>query len=146
MRAIAMKSEEPEQAAGAPRKLRILIAEDHVDAARALGAMICILGYTARVAYDGREALNALDEFQPDIGIFDLGMPHLDGLTLARAVRAHQTLHGMRLIALTAWGDPESRRASAQAGFDVHLQKPSSFDEIARSLEAIADGTDSGAD
>lgn len=141
MPAVAMKVEEQEPAGAPPRKLRILIAEDHVDAARALGAMIGILGHTARVAYDGREALDALEDFNPDIGIFDLGMPHLDGLSLARAVRAHERLHGMRLIALTAWGDPDARRASAQAGFDVHLQKPSSFEEIARSLETMADGT-----
>jgi CheY-like chemotaxis protein len=133
--------EQDEQAGDAPRRLKVLIAEDHVDAARALGAMIAILGHTARVAHDGREALDALDEFEPDIGIFDLGMPYCDGLELARAVRAHERLHGIRLIALTAWGDADSRRATEQAGFDLHLQKPSSFEEIAKSIEpAVADG------
>jgi CheY-like chemotaxis protein len=60
----------------------------------------------------------------PDVVILDVGLPHLDGLEVARRIRANPRHAGTRLIALTGYGLPGDRQATAEAGFDCHLVKP----------------------
>jgi CheY-like chemotaxis protein len=56
--------------------------------------------------------------------VLDLGMPGLDGYAVAQAVRKNDALAGVRLIALSGYGQPEDRKRTAGAGFDAHLVKP----------------------
>jgi CheY-like chemotaxis protein len=63
-------------------------------------------------------------ELHPQVMVLDLGMPGLDGYAVARAVRTDAALTDMRLVALSGYGQPEDRKRTAEAGFDVHLVKP----------------------
>jgi CheY-like chemotaxis protein len=65
-----------------------------------------------------------IDQELPDAVILDVGLPHMDGLEVARRIRSNPRLNGVRLIALTGYGLASDRRATAQAGFDHHLVKP----------------------
>jgi CheY-like chemotaxis protein len=60
----------------------------------------------------------------PDIALLDIGMPRLNGYELARRLRADATTRGIRLIAITGWGQAADKRAAEDAGFDRHLVKP----------------------
>jgi CheY-like chemotaxis protein len=73
---------------------------------------------------DGLAALGLLDEVTPDVAILDVGLPGMDGLEVARRIRANPRHGGVRLIALTGYGQASDRRATRRAGFDYHLVKP----------------------
>jgi CheY-like chemotaxis protein len=77
---------------------------------------------------------------QPDIALVDIGLPLLDGYQVAERLRA---IFGARifLIACTAYGRPEDRRRSWQAGFDVHLVKPVDLDELDQLLRTVPHGS-----
>ncbi len=103
---------------------RILVVDDNRDAAESLGMLLRLLGAEVQIAYNGPEALAALDGFRPDVVLLDIGMPGMDGYEVARQIRERPELHGVMLIALTGWGQEEARRRSRMAGFDYHLIKP----------------------
>ena len=103
----------------------VLIVEDNADAAATLRTLLELSGHRVRLARDGQEALDALQERMPDLALIDLGLPRVDGYEVARRARA--MLNGRPstlLVALTGYGLPEDHRRSAEAGFDEHLVKP----------------------
>ena len=103
----------------------VLIVEDNPDAAATLRTLLELSGHRVRVARDGQEGLDALQERMPDLALIDLGLPRVDGYEVARRARA--MLNGRLstlLVAVTGYGLPEDHRRSAEAGFDEHLVKP----------------------
>jgi CheY-like chemotaxis protein len=98
---------------------RILLVDDNVDATNMLRDMLTDLGYQVAVAYDGPQALVALETFRPDVAVIDIGLPVMDGYELASHIR--QDGHVPRLIAMTGYGQPADLARSRQAGFDSHL-------------------------
>jgi PAS domain S-box-containing protein len=121
----------------APQALRVLLADDNVDAADTLRAFLQWSGYLTQVAHDGAEAVLLAARFRPHVAILDIGMPKLDGYGAARAIRALPGLEGVTLVALTGWGAEEDRRRSREAGFDEHLLKPVRPGEVAALLGRI---------
>jgi CheY-like chemotaxis protein len=117
----------------------VLIVDDNEDAARLLYEALTSLGYRARVAMDGPRALTIADEFSPAIGVLDIGLPVMDGYELARHLRARG---GIRLIALTGYGQPSDHERSRAVGFDAHLVKPIELGELARLLDRLRRSTD----
>lgn len=115
------RRERPERA-GEP--LSVLVADDNVDFADSLAAVLQGEGYRVRVAHDGQQALQLAREALPDVGLFDIGMPGLDGFQLARAVRAEPGGATCMLAAITGWGQQADRQRAREAGFDEHLVKP----------------------
>jgi signal transduction histidine kinase len=103
---------------------RILVVDDNVDAAETLAMLLRLGGHSVEVAHDGATATGMAKASRPDLAFLDLGMPIMDGYELARRLRADKDLAGMRLVALTGWGQDEDRRRSAEAGFDLHVVKP----------------------
>jgi PAS domain S-box-containing protein len=111
--------------ASAPgEKCRILIVDDNVDAAVTLASLLKKHGNEVHCAYDGQEALSEFEAFGPDIVLLDIGMPGMDGLAIARRLRATKRAPRPLIIAITGWGKPEDEERSRDAGFDFHLVKP----------------------
>ncbi len=140
--AAAQRSEDrPAPDADAPRAplaLRILVADDNVDAADSLASLLAAGGHTVRTVYDGEQALREAPGFAPDLAILDIGMPGMDGYQAARALRAIPQLAGLQLVALTGWGAREDRARSREAGFDQHLLKPVAPEQLAQVLAGAA--------
>jgi signal transduction histidine kinase/ActR/RegA family two-component response regulator len=109
-------------AAGAP--LRILIADDSVDLATSLGDMLQSLGHVVRIVHDGRAAYEAAVAEVPDVALFDIGMPLLNGYELARRLRLNPCTRDLVMVAITGWGQDADRQRARDAGFDRHLVKP----------------------
>ena len=103
---------------------RVLVVDDNRDAAETLTTFLEMLGWQARTAYDGNDALAAAQSFAPDVVLLDIGLPGMDGYEVARALRADPQVGRARLIALTGWGAEDDRRRAMAAGFDHHLTKP----------------------
>jgi two-component system CheB/CheR fusion protein len=109
---------------GACEGARIVLVEDHPDAAESLALLLELLGHRVRVFSEGAAALEAALLDPPDIMVVDIGLPGIDGYEVARRVRRAPLLRHAVLIALTGYGCEDDRRESRAAGFDHHLVKP----------------------
>ena len=102
---------------------KILVVDDHPDAARIASVLFKALGHDAHPETTGKRALAAVESFTPDIAILDIGLPDISGYDIARALRDRfgPTLF---LVAMTGWGQPEDLVRAQAAGFDRHVLKP----------------------
>jgi CheY-like chemotaxis protein len=103
---------------------RILVVDDNEDGAEMLAQALAGQGYDTRVAHDAPTALRVAAEFAPDIAFLDIGLPVMDGYELASHLRELPGLAGLRLIAVTGYGQESDRRRTREAGFHHHLVKP----------------------
>ena len=103
---------------------RVLVVDDNADAAETLASLLALDGHDVRVAGTGPDALSVLAGFSPDVAFLDIGLPGMSGYELARRIRGEPRHAGVRLVAVTGWGQREDRRLSHEAGFDHHLTKP----------------------
>jgi signal transduction histidine kinase len=123
----------------APARLparRVLVVDDNRDAADTLSTLLRALGVTVASAYSGREALDAVGPFAPDIVLLDIGMPDMDGYETSRRIRAKYA-NDVVLVALTGWGQDEDLRQSRAAGFDHHLVKPPDMERLREILTVM---------
>ena len=115
---------EPDIAGAPPPALTILIADDNIDAAQALGMLLSLEGHDVHVASNGLAALKLAARVHPDVAILDIGMPVLDGHEVARRIRLEAWGAGMLIMAVTGWGQQADQRRAVDAGFDYHFTKP----------------------
>jgi CheY-like chemotaxis protein len=120
------------------KNLRILIVEDHRDAAYSLRKLLELCGYTVAVAYTSREGLEAVEIMRPHIVLCDIGLPDRDGYEFATELRSKRGTAGMKLIALTARGGEKDRKRSREAGFHLHLVKPVNPESLLEELNKPA--------
>jgi CheY-like chemotaxis protein len=113
---------------------RILVADDYPGAAETLAKWLRRCGHEVRTAVDGLQAVEAAYDMRPEVVLLDLGMPKLDGFEAARQIRAQPWGEPMVLIALTGWAREQDRQRTRAAGFDAHLVKPFSYDQLVASL------------
>lgn len=105
--------------------LRILAIDDRRDILRPLQVLLAREGHEVEAATTGRGGVDAARQMRPDVVICDIGLPgDMNGHDVARALRADDELSGVRLIALTGYGQESDRQAALAAGFDLHLTKP----------------------
>lgn len=109
---------------------RILIVDDNVDAAVALGTILEMSGYEVMVEHSAKAALTRLDGDAPGICLLDIGLPDMDGTDLARHFRSHPRTAASLMIAVTGYGQESDRQKSLAAGFDHHLVKPVDFGDL----------------
>jgi PAS domain S-box-containing protein len=117
-----------------PRGRRLLVVDDNVDAATSLAALLRMSGHSVSLAHDGNTALQLAQADPPDTIVLDLGLPGITGFDVARRLRAMPALAQTRLIAMTGYGRDDDKRATTEAGFDQHLVKPVSLEDL---LDAI---------
>jgi CheY-like chemotaxis protein len=110
-------------AAAGPRR-RILVVDDNVDAAEALGELLRDYGHEVATAHDGTRALDQARLHRPDIVLLDISMPEMDGYEVAKRIRGELGLRDAILVALTGYGEDRHRRLTREAGFDQHVTKP----------------------
>lgn len=117
---------------------RILVVDDNHDVADSLAMMLELLGAEVVVAHNGPAALDMVQTFKPAVVFLDIGMPGMDGHEVAARVRQLPEGRNITLIALTGWGQAEDRRRSREAGFDYHLVKPATPNDLKQLLANIA--------
>lgn len=112
--------------------MRVLVVDDNRDAADTLGWLLELRGAEVRVAYGGAAALTQAETFHPHIGLFDIDMPGMTGLELAREMRKRADDGPLLLIAVTGVSDADAVARTAAAGFDRHVTKPADPAELER--------------
>jgi PAS domain S-box-containing protein len=123
--AAAAPRAEAEVPAPATSLPRVLVVEDNADAAESMQLLLELRGFETVTAGDGVAGLELARRFRPDVVLCDIGLPGaLDGYAVARELRADPAFAGLRLIALTGYGQAEDQRRAYAAGFDLHLTKP----------------------
>jgi CheY-like chemotaxis protein/two-component sensor histidine kinase len=110
--------------------VKILVVDDNVDSAEMLAAALSAKGYETRVAHDAPVAMRIAAEFRPSVAFLDIGLPVMDGYELAAHLRQRPELNGMKLVALTGYGQESDRQKSREAGFHHHLVKPVDFTAV----------------
>jgi signal transduction histidine kinase/ActR/RegA family two-component response regulator len=118
---------------------RVLVADDHHDAADSLGMLLKLIGADVRVVYNGPDALDAFASYKPAVVLLDLGMPGMDGFEVARWIRRQPHSEDVTLIALTGWGQAEDRARTRSAGFNHHLTKPPDLSTLKTILVSLED-------
>jgi PAS domain S-box-containing protein len=119
---------EKSKATSHPR--RVLIVDDNLDTADSIAMLLERSGHEVTVAYSAEKALEVAAEFQPEVVLLDIGLPEMDGYEVARRLRRDSRLKGMKLIALTGYGQDSDLQRAKEAGFDHHLVKPAGLDKI----------------
>ena len=117
---------------------RVLLVDDNVDASQTLAVLLEMSGHAVQVACDGLSAIDAAIQYRPEVVLLDIGLPGLDGYQVAQRIRQQAGLDGVVLIALTGYGRDTDRERSKQAGFDHHLVKPASIEQIEEILRGVA--------
>ncbi|MCA3184038.1 MULTISPECIES: response regulator [unclassified Cupriavidus] len=115
----------------------IMLVDDNVDALEAMTMTLETLGHTVVTAPDGQSAIDCAASVRPDVVLLDLGMPTMDGFETARRLREIPELRNARLVALTGFGQPDDKRRTRAAGFDLHLVKPADLNALTRLLEEL---------
>jgi signal transduction histidine kinase len=120
------------------RPLKVLVIDDNVEVAQTIGWMLEEIGHQYRLIHDGRVALEAAREFEPDAILLDIGLPVMDGYAVCRAFRADDLFKDTVIIAQTGWGQPRDKTLATEARFDHHLVKPVSYDDLERILADVS--------
>jgi PAS domain S-box-containing protein len=131
--ATATQSATDRAARRAASSRRVLVVDDNTDAAHSLADLIGLLGHRVDVAYDGPSAIAKARADPPEVVLCDIGLPGMSGYEVAQALRTLGA-GATRLIALSGYAQPEDVKKALDAGFDAHLAKPPSLDDIERLL------------
>jgi PAS domain S-box-containing protein len=140
-RGVAMAEPPPADPTSALAGVRVLVVEDEADSRAAIerilrhwGAITCAAGSVA-------EALSALETFDPQVLVSDIGMPGRDGYDLIRCVRRNgRTPERLPAVALTAYAREEDARLALAAGFQLHVAKPADAHRLVHAVRQLAQG------
>jgi CheY-like chemotaxis protein len=111
--------------------MKVLLVEDVEDSRGALRAMIERLGHHVIEATNGKEAVQATIDHNPECVLMDLALPEVDGLQATAAIRAISRFEGrLPIIAMTAFHEAFSQDKAFRAGCDGYLRKPIDLDNL----------------
>jgi DNA-binding NarL/FixJ family response regulator len=120
--------------------IRVVIADDQRVIRDGLRLMLSLVGGVDVVALagDGDEAVAAVAEHDPDVVLMDLRMPHCDGVTATRRLRAEHPR--TQVVVLTTFAEDTEMLAALRAGARGYLTKDASAEEVVRALRRVASG------
>lgn len=119
--------------------IRVLIVDDEPDSRELLAVMLAQAGAEVMSVASAAEFLTALESFQPNVVVSDIGMPEVDGYTLLKQVRSLSPEQGGRVpaIALTAYAGEIDRQQAIVAGFQKHIAKPIEPDQLVVAIVSL---------
>jgi PAS domain S-box-containing protein len=118
----------------AEQALRILVVEDDPVVCESMVVFLELEGYQVRSAAAAEAALELLTDFRPQVALIDIGLPGQDGYALAIRIRRREDGVGIKLLAVSGYGQEDAIQRSLQAGFDQHLVKPVDPDALCNLL------------
>ena len=124
-----------ERPLGERHPLKILLAEDNPVNQKLAVRLLAQLSYTADLATDGREAVEAVEREPYDVVLMDVQMPALDGLGATREIRARWPDRPLWIVAMTANAMAGDREACIAAGMNDYISKPIRPAELSGALE-----------
>jgi len=116
---------------------KILVVDDDLDTLRLVGLMLERQGYQIMAASSAEQALNMIRTDRPDLILLDLMMPEMDGIEMARQLRASPATHDLLIIMFTAKSQIEDKLEGFDAGADDYLTKPTQPRELIAHVKAV---------
>jgi CheY-like chemotaxis protein len=117
--------------------IRILVAEDNAVNRELLRELLEARGYTVLEACDGQEALDMIEQVQPELLLLDIGMPVLDGFAVVRRIRENPRWALLPVVAVTAYAMRGDREKILNSGFDGYLSKPLNPSSLTAELDRL---------
>jgi signal transduction histidine kinase len=106
------------------QRQRVVVVEDNSDIRETFRMLLTMWGHEVFLAEDGPSGVDCVLRTRPDVALIDVGLPRMNGYDVARTLRKTMPGAGLRLVAVTGYGQPSDRELAFQAGFDQHLLKP----------------------
>ena len=103
---------------------KILVVDDEIDVVEVVEMILELEGYKVLKAYDGKEALAAVEKEIPDLVILDIMMPEIDGVEVCRRFRANEKLNNVPIVMFSAKISAYDKKESFEAGADGFISKP----------------------
>lgn len=116
--------------------MRVLVVDDELEVRDVLGQALRGRGHHVLVASTGQEAIDLAFSFQPEAALVDVGLPDIDGVTLAEIIRGLVAGRRVRVIAFSGYREARLRAAVGRDLFDGYLMKPAPLEQIERALRA----------
>jgi CheY-like chemotaxis protein len=116
---------------------KVLVVDDHSDNVELVTARLESWGYSTMSAADGQEALDVVETTIPDLILLDIMMPKIDGIEVARRIKANPDLPFIPIIMVTALDSTENKVEGLEAGADDYIVKPIDFPELKARVRAM---------
>jgi len=123
-------------------RMKILVIEDHAVDLKLADLVLSTAGYDVSMVEAAEQAFAAIKEDRPQLIFLDLDLPGMDGLTLARKLKADPDMRDIRVVAVTFYPEQFPKAAALAAGCDAYLLKPINTRELSDQLTAVAEGGD----
>lgn len=118
----------------------VLVVDDNPHNLKLARVVLEAAGYDVRTAVDAEDALFQLDSYAPGVILLDLQLPGMDGLTLARQIKADPARRGIRIVAVTAYAMKGDHDKALAAGCDGYMSKPIDIEALPRLVAALLTG------
>lgn len=115
----------------------VLLADDNIDSCEMLSEYLQALGYQIMLAYNGKEAIQRVEEQPPNVILMDIQMPVMDGLEAIRHLKADPRFVNIPIIALTALAMRGDRERCLEAGADEYLSKPVNLKMMVNLIDSL---------
>jgi CheY-like chemotaxis protein len=112
------------------RPIRLVYVEDDKDIRLPISQILTILGYEVICANNGRQGIEATQNWKPDIILMDLRMPVMDGPTAIRTLRSNPDTSDIPIFVLSAYSDAKTRDECRQIGVDRFMSKPIDIEKL----------------
>ena len=119
---------------------KILIVEDNALNVKLFCDLLAAHGHEARPVIDSRQALESAQEFQPDLVITDIQLPHVSGLELIQMIRDDKNLKAVPIMAVTAYAAAADEERIRTAGANAYVSKPISVKKFVAVVEELLNG------
>jgi PAS domain S-box-containing protein len=111
-------------------KSRILVVDDNIDTVKGMEILLRLSGHNVRTAHSDPQALEEARLHRPHFILLDIGLPGMNGYEVAKQLREEEWGKDALIVAVSGYGQEEDRQRTKAAGFDYHLVKPISYDEL----------------
>jgi PAS domain S-box-containing protein len=128
------------KAADAARKATILVVDDNIDAAEAIGTLLDLAGHNALLAHDPKGALEITGASPLDVVVLDIGLPGQTGYEVARQMHAQPGNADLKIVALTGYGAQDDHEQAKAAGFVGYLVKPVDSETLTSLIDDLTRG------
>lgn len=118
-----------------PHQYSILVVDDNRAAALAIAELLGYFGHLMRIAYSGEETLRVAADEKLDVIFLDIGLPDIAGFEVAKRLR--ELGNKVKIIGLSGYGQESDKQQAMDAGFDHHLTKPASLNELQSALDEV---------
>jgi CheY-like chemotaxis protein len=112
----------------------IALIDDNPDVREMMQELLSMWGHDVEAADRGEDGVELILRLKPDVAFVDIGLPDIDGYTVAARIRDALGPGSVRLIAMTGFGRDSDRKRAHQAGFDLHLPKPADISSLKKAL------------